>query len=133
MAVAELLRPTAALPSDAQLLDCFEQAMRAADAAAQLAGKRLRRQQCLSPQLAEAPHGFADLLILGSSAELPALQRLGLIAPAGTGLWRVLGLSRHGGAGQPLAVAMASAQAAAQVLSSRLPRLCISTRSFGLP
>ncbi|MDT8999407.1 hypothetical protein RQP53_09030 [Paucibacter sp. APW11] len=137
MAVAELLRPVEP-PGDAQLLACHARAL----AAAELAGQRALRcwqQQGRQPGGAQGlqrgaqqqARGYADLLIVGHSAELPALQRLGLIEVAGAGLWRVLGMDRFGGHTMPLPVALAAAQAAAQVISAQLPRLCISTRSFG--
>ncbi|MBT9495216.1 MAG: hypothetical protein IV107_23335 [Paucibacter sp.] len=119
--------------SDQALLDCVALAAQAAEAAARSAARRLRRQP-LSPTAGrtQVPHGYADLIIIGFGAEIPALARLGLIAPAGQGLWRLLAPCRFGSARQPLTVALAAAAAAAQVLSGRLPHLCIGTRSFAL-
>lgn len=133
MAAAEALQSQPSPLNDQALLDCVALATHAADAAASSATRRLRRQP-ISPAAgrAQAPRGYADLIIIGFGAEIPALARLGLIAPAGQGLWRLLAPCRFGGARQPLTVALAAATAAAQVLSGRLPHLCISTRSFAL-
>ncbi len=112
--------------------DCLLRATRAADTAARSANKRLRRQQSQAVGHCAIPSGYVELIIVGDGAEIPALARLGLIAPAGQGLWRLLAPCRFGGVNQPLAVALASAGAAAQVLSGHLPHLCISTRSFAI-
>lgn len=121
------------MPLDDQgLLDCVALAAHAADAAARSAARRLRREPALANERAPGPRGYADLIIIGFGAEIPALARLGLIAPLGQGLWRLLAPCRFGSARQPLTVALAAATAAAQVLSGRLPHLCIGTRSFAL-